>query len=105
MAGFELVHPGSLDAVCEEISSGDEGIKLVAGGVALSILIKQRLFRPVPLVGMKTVPGLDKINLQDKVMKIGASVLHRTIETSTDRALEDGVGEAHRAWPRCRRWH
>lgn len=83
MAGFELVHPDSLDAVCEEISSGDEGIKLVAGGVALSILIKQRLFQPVRLVGMKTVPGLDKIDLQDKAMKIGSSVLHRTIETSS----------------------
>jgi CO/xanthine dehydrogenase FAD-binding subunit len=59
LAGFELVRPGSLEEVCKEISGGDEGLKLVAGGVALAILVKQRLFKPTRLVSLKSVPGPD----------------------------------------------
>ncbi len=82
MAGFEFVRPESLEDVCGQIASGDDRVKLVAGGVALSILIKQRLFKPVRLVGMKAVPGLDEITMDGGVMKIGASVLHRSVESS-----------------------
>jgi len=60
---------------------GEKG-RLYAGGTELLLAMKHDLLRYEHLVDIKTVPGLDKIELQDSWLRIGAIATHRAIEKS-----------------------
>ncbi|MEE9275729.1 MAG: xanthine dehydrogenase family protein subunit M [bacterium] len=61
---------------------GEEG-KIYAGGVALSILMKSKIFEPEALIDIAGVGELDFIEeTAGGGLRIGARTTHRTIETS-----------------------
>ena len=60
---------------------GDEA-KVVAGGTALTILLRQRLIAPAALVSINRLPGLRAIEERDGSIALGALVTHRDVETS-----------------------
>ena len=60
---------------------GEKG-RLYAGGTELLLAMKHDLLRYEHLVDVKTVPGLDKIELKDGSLHIGATTTHRAIEKS-----------------------
>jgi carbon-monoxide dehydrogenase medium subunit len=79
---FDYSAPDSLAGVLAELQeAGDEG-KAIAGGTALVILMMQRLVRPRRLIGLRRVAGLDRIEIADGRIRIGALATHRDIETS-----------------------
>lgn len=61
---------------------GEKG-HLYAGGTELLLAMKHDLLRYEHLVDVKTIPGLDRIELKDSFLSIGAVVTHRAIEKST----------------------
>ncbi|HEV8641403.1 MAG TPA: xanthine dehydrogenase family protein subunit M [Methylomirabilota bacterium] len=82
MHAFDYSAPDSLAGVLAELQeAGDEG-KAIAGGTALVILMMQRLVRPRRLIGLRRVAGLDRIEIADGRIRIGALATHRDIETS-----------------------
>ena len=82
MNAFDYRAPESLEAALAEMEeSGDEG-KVVAGGTALVILMMQRLVRPSRVVSLRRIPGLDRIEITDGTIRIGALVTHRDAEIS-----------------------
>ena len=82
MRAFEYRAPDSLAGALAELEeAGDEG-KVIAGGTALVILMMQRLVRPNRLISLRRVPGLNRIEIANGDVKIGALVTHREVETS-----------------------
>jgi carbon-monoxide dehydrogenase medium subunit len=74
--------PESLDtavALLDEL--GDEA-KVVAGGTALTIMLRQRLIAPEALISINRLPGLRGIEERDGEIALGALVTHREVENS-----------------------
>jgi len=79
MRYFDYVEPKTLDEACHVLKDHEEA-KLLAGGISLTVLLKNNLLAPSHLVNLKTVPGLDQIEWVDHDgLKIGALNRHRDI--------------------------
>ncbi len=79
---FEYHEPASLAEACALLASREDARPL-AGGVALIILMRNRMIAPGLLVNLKTVPGLDTVHWDPREgLHLGALVRHRTVETS-----------------------
>ena len=82
MIKFEYHAPTSLDEVFALLAEYGDEAKLIAGGTALIIMMKQQLVRPAQLVGLQKVAGLSGITETDGGLRIGALTTHRALETS-----------------------
>lgn len=72
MRRFELLEPTSLREACEMLAA-DEEAKLIAGGTALLVLIKQGIFRPATLINLKKVQGASEIRYDpQRGLRLGA---------------------------------
>ena len=83
MIPFEYLTPKSLKEVHQELKEFGADAKLIAGGTALVIMMKQRLVRPSSLISLRMVRGLDGIAEKDGALRIGGLATHREVETST----------------------
>lgn len=70
------------EALAELEVAGDQG-KVIAGGTALVILMMQRLVRPSRLISLRRIPGLDRVEVADGRITIGALATHRDVEASS----------------------
>jgi carbon-monoxide dehydrogenase medium subunit len=83
MIPFEYRTPKSLKEVHADLRKFGTDAKLIAGGTALVIMMKQRLVRPSCLISLRAVRGLNGIAEKDGGIKIGGLVTHREVETSS----------------------
>ena len=82
MHAFDYRAPDSLAGALAELEeAGDEG-KVIAGGTALVILMMQRLVRPRRVISLRRVAGLERIEIEDGRVRIGALATHRDVEMS-----------------------
>ena len=91
MRRFELLEPTSLREACEMLAA-DEDAKLIAGGTALLVLIKQGVFRPETLINLKKVQGASEISYDpERGLRLGAlaSIHHVGAGPGRPRALPD----------------
>lgn len=80
---MEFYFPSSIDEACALLSDAGDDARLIAGGVALMVLVRHELFFPARLVSVKRIPGLDEIRFNEQGgLRIGALVTHHQIETS-----------------------
>ncbi|MBI4487820.1 MAG: FAD binding domain-containing protein [Deltaproteobacteria bacterium] len=57
--------------------------RIIAGGVALMVLVRHQLFFPTHLISLKRIAGLDRIGFDEKNgLSIGALVTHHQVESS-----------------------
>jgi carbon-monoxide dehydrogenase medium subunit len=83
MIPFEYRTPKNLKEVHATLKEfGNDG-KLIAGGTALVIMMKQRLVRPSCLISLRSVRGLNGIELKDGGLRIGGLATHREVESSS----------------------
>ena len=82
MQAFEYREPGSLDEALELLAERGDEAKVVAGGTALVILLKQRLLAPSCLVSVRRVGALKGMKVTDAALELGATETHRSMETS-----------------------
>lgn len=82
MNPFEYRTPKSVKEVHQELKQFGTEAKLIAGGTALIIMMKQRLVRPACLISLRGVRPLGGITQKDGVLRIGSLVSHRELETS-----------------------
>ena len=82
MIGFEYRAPESLEEVWAALDEAGDDARLIAGGTALLLLMKQRLVRPALLVSLKRLGGLSEIRNEDGALRIGATATHRQVETN-----------------------
>lgn len=84
MLDFNWIEPESLDGVKEALASGDTNTRIVSGGTALSLIMKQGIFTPENLISLKKVKSaLDyiKVDIEGNLL-IGAMTSLHSIETS-----------------------
>ena len=57
MKHFELLEPATLDEAVALLDPEDAGVRAIAGGTALMLMMKARLFQPVRLVSLRRLNG------------------------------------------------
>lgn len=83
MATFEVMEPQSVAEAASLLRQGGEEAKILAGGTALLIVLRQRVYSPKYLVNIKTIPGLSYIEQANgSGLRIGGLTTHRDIEQS-----------------------
>jgi carbon-monoxide dehydrogenase medium subunit len=80
---FQIHQPKTVKEAAEMLSHYGEKARLYAGGTELLLAMKHDLLRYEHLVDVKTVPGLDEIEIGNASLHIGATVTHRAIEQSS----------------------
>ena len=74
--------PKSVIEAAEMLAHYGEKGRLYAGGTELLLAMKHDLLRYEHLVDVKTVAGLDKIEIHNSSLRIGGTATHRSIEMS-----------------------
>ncbi|HUK41260.1 MAG TPA: xanthine dehydrogenase family protein subunit M [Candidatus Acidoferrales bacterium] len=82
MISFEYRTPKNLKEVHASLKEFGTDAKLIAGGTALIIMMKQRLVQPSCLVSLRSVRGLNGIEVKDGGLRIGGLATHRAVESS-----------------------
>src|SRR5919201_4056302 len=82
MNSFDYFAPDSLGEVFELLARYGDDAKLIAGGTALVILMRQNLVRPSAVVSLRRLHELGGIDAEDGGLRIGALVTHREAEVS-----------------------
>jgi aerobic carbon-monoxide dehydrogenase medium subunit len=77
-----LYQPRSVDEAVDALTRLGYDAKVVAGGTALTIMLRQQLIAPEALVSIGGIPGLDGIERSGDALLLGALVTHRQVETS-----------------------
>jgi carbon-monoxide dehydrogenase medium subunit len=83
MQPFEYRTPKSLKEVQQDLKQFGTDAKLIAGGTALVIMMKQRLVSPTCLISLRSVRGLSGIAEKNGELRIGGATTHREVETSS----------------------
>jgi carbon-monoxide dehydrogenase medium subunit len=83
MIPFEYRTPKNLKEVHATLGEFGPDAKLIAGGTSLVIMMKQRLVRPSCLVSLRSVRGLNGVELKDGGLRIGGLATHREVESSS----------------------
>ena len=82
MIDFEYHAPTSLDQVFDLLDKYGDDSRVMAGGTALVIQMKQRLSQPGHVIGMRRVGSLNTIESTPEGLRIGALCTQRQIENS-----------------------
>ena len=82
MIDFEYHAPTSLDQVFDLLDKYGDDSRVMAGGTALVIQMKQRLSQPGHVIGMRRVGNLNAIESTPEGLRIGALCTQRQIENS-----------------------
>jgi aerobic carbon-monoxide dehydrogenase medium subunit len=83
MIPFEYRTPKSLKEVHATLKEFGSDAKLIAGGTSLVIMMRQRLVRPNCLVSLRSVRGLNSIEINDGGIRVGGLATHREVESSS----------------------
>jgi carbon-monoxide dehydrogenase medium subunit len=83
MIEFEYHDPKDLGDVFELLDRHGDDARVMAGGTALVIQMKQRLIQPGHVVGLRRIPNLRSIASTSEGVNIGALCSHRQIECSS----------------------
>ena len=83
MRDFDYLSPTRLDEVCGLLQSHGDEARLIAGGTALILALRQRLVMPEALISLAQVDGLRDIAVESGHLRIGACCTHTQVATST----------------------
>jgi aerobic carbon-monoxide dehydrogenase medium subunit len=88
MTPFELVEPTSLDEAIALLDPEDAGVRPIAGGTALMLMMKAGVFRPSRLVSLRKLPRLNAriAAAKDGALTIGAMTPLALVERSPEVA-------------------
>lgn len=82
MRDFVFHTPKTLDEALGLIEEHGEDGRVIAGGTALVVLMKQSLLDADHIISLARIPGLDGIRREADGLHIGALTRHRDVETS-----------------------
>jgi carbon-monoxide dehydrogenase medium subunit len=84
MIPFELVEPGSLEEALALLDPEDPGVRPMAGGSALMLMMKTGVFQPTRLVSLARLKGFSGIEMAaDGELRIGAMTPLSVMERSS----------------------
>src|SRR5206468_10367421 len=74
--------PRALDEAFGLLEQHGEDARLIAGGTALVVMLKQSLLAADQLISLDAIPGLAGIRQEPDGLHVGALTRHREVETS-----------------------
>lgn len=77
----EYLSPTRLDAVLQALAEHTDA-KLLAGGQSLVPMLNLRMSRPQTLIDLSQVAGLDRIEIEDQTLCLGALCRHKDVAAS-----------------------
>jgi carbon-monoxide dehydrogenase medium subunit len=80
MNPFVFRTPETLDEALTLLGEHGEDAKVMAGGTALIIMLKQRLVLPEVLISLHRVQGLDRVEEANGTIRLGGLLTHRAVE-------------------------
>jgi carbon-monoxide dehydrogenase medium subunit len=83
MNEFTFLTPDSLGEVLSYLQEYGDDAKVMAGGTALTIMMKQRLLMPDVLISLHRVQGLNTVNQADGSLHLGGLLTHRSAENAS----------------------
>jgi carbon-monoxide dehydrogenase medium subunit len=81
MHRFEIVQPDTLEEASAHLRAHEDS-RVIAGGTALVILMKEGLLRPSHLVALRRLKGLDRIDAANAMLTLGSLVTQHALEVS-----------------------
>jgi len=90
---WELLEPATFDEALALLDPDDSGVRPIAGGTALSLLLQSRIFRPTRLVSLRKLDGdLRGVHVEpDGSLRIGAMTTLTELERSPVLAVSEPV--------------
>ncbi|HLH22364.1 MAG TPA: xanthine dehydrogenase family protein subunit M [Chloroflexota bacterium] len=82
MIDFDYQAPAQLDEALALLQQHGDDARVIAGGTALVIMMKQRLVQPQLLVSLRRIPELEQVRADNGTLHLGATATHRAVETS-----------------------
>lgn len=81
MVKFDYLEPESLAEALSLLDRHGDQARLIAGGIGLLILMRQRLLNPDFVISLAKIPDFNRISFDQKTgLTIGAGATHREIE-------------------------
>ena len=77
---FEYRRPGTVDETVELLAPTGRDTRVLAGGQSLVRMLNLRLVRPDLVVDVNRVDGLDRVEIDDEAVRIGATARLSTLE-------------------------
>jgi carbon-monoxide dehydrogenase medium subunit len=83
MVKFDYLEPASLDEALALLERHGDDARVIAGGTALIIWMRQRLLMPKIIISLAKIPQFGAISFNERDgLRIGAGASHRDIEIS-----------------------
>ena len=83
LPNFEILEPKTVKEACALLVKHQDQAKVIAGGLALLLFLKEKLIEPKYLVSIRGIKNLDYIKYDAKEgLHIGALTTHRSIENA-----------------------
>ena len=106
MIDFQFHNPTSLDEALGLLEQYGDDARVMAGGTALVLMMKQRLAQPGHVIGLRRIPGLASIepgtNGDTGAVRVGALCTQRQIEN--DPLIGSSLPAGGHS-PNSQRWH
>ncbi|MBM4257641.1 MAG: xanthine dehydrogenase family protein subunit M [Deltaproteobacteria bacterium] len=83
-AKFTYACPQSVDEALALLASGDEGVKILAGGQSLVPLLNLRMAEVSALLDVNRLTDLAFIRRENGILRVGALTRHRQLEASPE---------------------
>jgi aerobic carbon-monoxide dehydrogenase medium subunit len=80
MNAFQFLTPSTLEEALALLDEHGDDAKVMAGGTALVIMLKQRLLVPDVVISLDRVPGLSNIAIDQHRLHLGGLATHRAAE-------------------------
>ena len=77
---FDYVRAESLGEALDVLAAEGADTNILAGGQTLVPMLSMRMARPHVVLDIMRLPGLDRIEIADGTIRVGASVRQRTLE-------------------------
>ncbi|HET6383345.1 MAG TPA: xanthine dehydrogenase family protein subunit M [Armatimonadota bacterium] len=87
MKSFRYAHPDSMDAAVHLLNVGGDRARPIAGGIDLLDEMKEYIISPETVVNLKTIPGLNRLEVRRDGLTIGPLVT--LAEIAADQRLQD----------------
>ena len=81
-APLEYLTALTVEEALAALARFDGNVRLLAGGQSLVPLLSMRLLRPMAVVDINRIPGLDRIVAADGVVRVGALARYSALEAS-----------------------
>lgn len=92
---LSFLEPATLEEACSVLAGDEWGAKVISGGTAVVLMMRQGLIAPTTLVSLTNLEGLQGIQMTSDELRMGARTTLTEIATSAEvRSVAPSLAEA-----------